>query len=61
MPQVLMSEDPAPIYNLFKKDNIDTVEHLLRIAKECGVKYTNVHLMYKQLSMQFDENGQFNP
>ena len=32
-------EGPAPIYDLFKKNNIDTVERLLRIAKDCGVKH----------------------
>ena len=30
-------EGPAPIYDLFKKYNIDSLNRLLRIAKECGV------------------------
>lgn len=33
-------EGPAPIYNLYKKYNIDPVHRLLKIAKECGVKHT---------------------
>ena len=33
-------EGPAPIYDLFKKFNIDTVDRLLKLAKECGVKHT---------------------
>jgi nucleoside-diphosphate-sugar epimerase len=32
-------EGPAPIYNLFKKYNIDPVKRLLRLAKEAGVKH----------------------
>lgn len=32
-------EGPAPIYNLFKKYNIDTIQRLLTLAKECGVKH----------------------
>mgnify|MGYP002102778414 FL=1 len=32
-------EGPAPIYNLYKKYNIDPVKRLLKIAKECGVKH----------------------
>lgn len=31
-------EGPAPIYDMFKKYNIDPVERLLRIAKEEGLK-----------------------
>lgn len=31
-------EGPAPIYDLYKKYNIDPVKRLLKIAKECGVK-----------------------
>lgn len=31
-------EGPAPIYELYKKYNIDPVKKLLAIAKECGVK-----------------------
>lgn len=33
-------EGPAPIYDLYKKYNIDPVDRLLRIAKECGVKHS---------------------
>ena len=32
-------EGPAPIYDLYKKYNIDPVRRLLTIAKECGVKH----------------------
>ena len=32
-------EGPAPIYDLFKKYNIDPLKRLLKIAKECGVKH----------------------
>ena len=32
-------EGPAPIYDLYKKYNIDPVKHLLRLCKECGVKH----------------------
>lgn len=32
-------EGSAPIYNLFKKYNIDPVKRLLRLAKEAGVKH----------------------
>ena len=35
-------EGPAPIYDLFKKYNIDALDRLLRIAKACGVKHTVV-------------------
>ena len=30
-------EGPAPIYNLYKKYNIDPINRLLKLAKECGV------------------------
>ena len=33
-------EGPAPIYDLFKKYNIDPVKRLLHLAKEVGVKHT---------------------
>lgn len=33
-------EGPAPIYDLFKKYNIDPVKRLLHLAKKCGVKYS---------------------
>ena len=33
-------EGPAPIYNLYKKYNIDPVKRLLTLAKECGVKHS---------------------
>ena len=35
-------EGPAPIYDLFKKFNIDTTDRLLKLAKECGVKHAVV-------------------
>ncbi len=35
-------EGPAPIYDLFKKYNIDPLKRLLRIAKECGVKHVSI-------------------
>lgn len=33
---------PAPIYDLYKKYNIDPIYRLLKIAKECGIKHTVV-------------------
>lgn len=33
-------EGPAPIYDLFRKYNIDPVKRLLRLARECGVKHS---------------------
>lgn len=35
-------EGPAPIYDLFKKYNIDPVKRLLKPAKECGVKHVSI-------------------
>lgn len=35
-------EGPAPIYDLFKKYNIDPLARLLKIAKECGVKHVSI-------------------
>ena len=32
-------EGPAPIYDLYKKYNIDPVKRLLTLCKECGVKH----------------------
>lgn len=32
-------EGPAPVYDMFKKYNIDPTDRLLRLAKECGVKH----------------------
>lgn len=32
-------EGPAPIYELYRKYNIDPVKRLLRLCKECGVKH----------------------
>ncbi|MBO7689884.1 MAG: NAD-dependent epimerase/dehydratase family protein [Clostridia bacterium] len=32
-------EGPAPIYELYRKYNIDPVRRLLTLAKECGVKH----------------------
>lgn len=33
-------EGSAPIYDLYKKYNIDPVKRLLKLAKECGVKHS---------------------
>lgn len=35
-------EGPAPIYDLFKKYNIDPLKRLLTIAKECGIKHVSI-------------------
>ena len=35
-------EGPAPIYNLYKKYNIDPIKRLLKIAKSCGVKHAAI-------------------
>lgn len=35
-------EGPAPIYDLYKKYNIDPINRLLKLAKECGVKHTAI-------------------
>ncbi len=35
-------EGPAPIYDMFKKYNIDPLKRLLSIAKECGVKHAAI-------------------
>lgn len=35
-------EGPAPIYDLYKKYNIDPIKRLLKIAKECGVKHVAI-------------------
>ena len=35
-------EGPAPIYNLYKKYNIDPVKRLLKLCKECGVKHAAI-------------------
>lgn len=35
-------EGPAPIYNLYKKYNIDPINRLLKLAKECGVKHVSI-------------------
>lgn len=35
-------EGPAPVYNLFKKYNIDPIKRLLAIAKKCGVKHVAI-------------------
>ena len=35
-------EGPAPIYDLYKKYNIDPVVRLLKLAKECGVKHVSI-------------------
>ncbi|MFB7894316.1 NAD-dependent epimerase/dehydratase family protein [Microbacterium sp. NPDC056044] len=39
-------EGPPPIYDLFKKYNIDALERLLRLAKESGVRHTVVFGSY---------------
>ena len=33
-------EGPAPIYNLYKKYNIDPVDRLLKLAKKAGIKHS---------------------
>lgn len=33
-------EGPAPIYNIFRKYNIDPLRRILKIAKDCGVKHS---------------------
>ena len=35
-------EGPAPIYDFFKKYNIDSLERLLGLAKECGIQHAVV-------------------
>lgn len=35
-------EGPAPIYELYKKYNIDPINRLLKLAKECGVKHVAI-------------------
>lgn len=35
-------EGPSPIYNLYKKYNIDPIERLLTIAKKCGIKHVAI-------------------
>ena len=35
-------EGPAPIYDIFKKYNIDPIKRLLSIAKRCGVKHSAI-------------------
>lgn len=35
-------EGPAPIYNLYKKYNIDPINRLLKLAKECGVRHVSI-------------------
>lgn len=35
-------EGPKPIYDLYKKYNIDPIKRLLRIAKACGVKHVAI-------------------
>ena len=35
-------EGPAPVYNLFKKYNIDPIKRLLAIAKKSGVKHVAI-------------------
>lgn len=33
---------PAPVYDIFKKYNIDPIKRLLSIAKKCGVKHSAI-------------------
>ena len=35
-------EGPAPIYDMFRKYNIDSLARLLKLAKECGIKHVAV-------------------
>ena len=35
-------EGPAPIYNLYKKYNIDPIKRLLALAKKCGIKHVAI-------------------
>lgn len=35
-------EGPHPIYELYRKYNIDPVKRLLKLAKECGVKHASI-------------------
>ncbi|MGN0072145.1 MAG: NAD-dependent epimerase/dehydratase family protein [Atopobiaceae bacterium] len=35
-------EGPAPIYDMYKKFNIDPIRRLLPLAKECGVKHVAI-------------------
>ncbi len=35
-------EGPAPIYDLYKRYNIDPINRMLRLAKECGVRHVSV-------------------
>ena len=35
-------EGPAPIYDLYKKYNIDPINRLLAIAKKCGIKHVAI-------------------
>lgn len=35
-------EGPAPIYELYKKYNIEPIKRLLMIAKECGIKHVAI-------------------
>lgn len=35
-------EGPAPIYEMYKKYNIDPIRRLLKLAKECGVKHVSI-------------------
>jgi nucleoside-diphosphate-sugar epimerase len=39
-------EGPAPIYDMYKKYNIDPVSRLLRLCKECGVKHAVIFGSY---------------
>lgn len=35
-------EGPVPVYDLYKKYNIDPIKRLLKLAKECGVRHAAV-------------------
>ncbi len=39
-------EGPPPIYDLFKKHNIDPLRRILRIAKKCGVRHCVIYGSY---------------
>lgn len=57
-------EGPYPIYDLFKKYNIDALERVLRIAKETGVKHSVVcgsYFSYFAKTLPEDELTKWHP
>lgn len=57
-------EGPAPIYDMFKKYNIDPVERLLRIAKEEGVKHSVIlgsYFTYLNRARKDEELAKWHP